>query len=331
MCDYEWTDSIEHTLDMIRLNCVNLSEYHKEQYEVFKSRSTITRIPIFVLTSINAYAAVGIRKYLKQAYISDINCGISIFIALMIVIQAILQYQGKMETEIMKFKEYYLLSVQIFKILHTARIDRKVDGKVFLEEKFSKYEELVSTSDIIQHFKDDLLQQPDNMITEPVIDKKDYNKMCQQLFDHWNILYNPKIYYLKKRNASIIKSLKEQWREVFSKDDNKKEEKEKKAGETEESQPLNDVENPKESDEAKFDEIQLVEKKDDAPAEKKEEKKEETIFDNPFYNPFSYDIFNTGFVKEQLDKDQKELEKMRKMVKEQIKKNRPKSMNMSYL
>ena len=318
MSDNEWTDSIEHTLDMIRLNCVNLSEYHKQQYEMFKSRSTVTRLPIFVLTSLNAYVAVGIQQYLKQSYISDINCGVSVMIALIIVIQAILQYQAKMETELVKFKEYYLLSVQIFKILHTLRNERKTDGKVFLEEKFSKYEELVSTSDIIQHFKDDLLQQSEHLITEPVIDKKDYNKMCQQLFDHWNILYNPKIYYLKKRNASIIKYLKEQWKDAFFKE----EDREKKTGETEESRHLNDEENPIENYE-----IQLVEQKEVVP----EEKKEESLFDNPFYNPFSYDIFNTGFVKEQLYNDQQELEKMRKMVKEQIKKNRPKGMNLSYL
>jgi hypothetical protein len=174
------------------------------------------------------------------------------------------------------------------------------------------------TSDIIQHFKDDLLQQSEHLITEPVIDKKDYNKMCQQLFDHWNILYNPKIYYLKKRNASIIKYLKEQWKDAFFKE----EDREKKTGETEESRHLNDEENPIENYE-----IQLVEQKEVVP----EEKKEESLFDNPFYNPFSYDIFNTGFVKEQLYNDQQELEKMRKMVKEQIKKSRPKVVNMSYL
>ena len=32
-----WTDSNEHTLDMIRLNSVNLSERHYTKYQIYKN------------------------------------------------------------------------------------------------------------------------------------------------------------------------------------------------------------------------------------------------------------------------------------------------------
>jgi hypothetical protein len=290
---YEWTDSIEHTLDMIRLNCVNLSEHHKQQYEICKSRSTMNRVPIFLLTSANAYAAIGLDSYLKQQYISDINCGVSVFIALLIVIQAFLQYQTKMENELVKFKEYYLLSTKIFKMLSTPREDRKTDGKMFLDEMFTKYEEMVANSDLIEQFKESLLESPDDLMTEPVIDKGDYNSVCSKLSDHWNILYQPKLYLMKKKNASIIKYLKESWRDAFQKD--------KDAN----AKDGDDVEKQASSPE----EIELM-------ATKKAE--EELMQKNPNYNPFSYEIFNKGFIKEQLAKDQDELNHLRKKVKEQL-------------
>lgn len=287
----EWSDSIEHTLDMVRLNCVNLSEYHQQKYEKFRSRSNMYQLPVFLLSAGNAYAALGISKYLKQAYISDINCGVSIIVALFIVVQYLLSYQKQMEDELIKFKEYYLLSAQIFKVLSVEREDRKIDGKLFLEEKFSKYEELVNTSDIIQEYKEDLLDQPDNMITKHIVDAKDQNEKSKYLFDHWNILYQPKLYALKKRNANILKFLRETWNDTFGK-------KEKNEG---------DIENPD------------------------EEKKDDKILENPFYNPFSYDIFKTEFMKDRLAQDQKDLDTVRKTVKQEMAKKSSNKVKMEFL
>ena len=100
---------------------------------------------------------------------------------------------------------------QIFKILNIERTDRKIDGNLFLQEKFGKYQELVSTSNIIQEYKDGLLEMPDNMITKYIADTKELNDMSKYLFDHWNILYQPKLYALKKQNANVLKYLRETW------------------------------------------------------------------------------------------------------------------------
>ena len=289
----EWNDNIEHTLDMIRLNCVNLSEYHQQRYNVYRSRSNMYRVPVFLLSAANAYAALGIRKYLSQPHISDINCGVSVLIAVIVVVQFLLSYQKQTEEELIRFKEYYTLSAQIFKVLNIDRVERKIDGNLFLQEKFGKYQELVSGSDIIQQYKDGLLEQPDNMITNYTIDAK--NEMSKYLFDHWNILYQPKLYALKKQNANVLKFLRETWKSTFDKTDDNDKENEK------------DVENQ---------------------SEKKEENK---ILENPFYNPFSYDIFKTEFMKERMEQDQKDLEKVRKQMPHELKKQSSTKVKMSFL
>ena len=289
-----WTDSIEHTLDMVRLNCVNLSEYHQEKYDLYKSRSNLYTFPVLIISAGNAYVALGIQKYLKQSYISDINCGASVLIVIIIIIQFLLNYQSHMEEQLLKFKEYYFLSAQIFNVLSIERSERKVDGKFFLNEKFAKYEELVKTSDIIQLFKDDALIQPGNLITKYVIDTKDMNDKSKYLFDHWNILDQPKLYALKKKNANILKYLRE---------------------------PLSE----------KRTDITAVNSSEPSEVKPLEADEEQQIYDNPFYNPFSYDIFKNDFMKERLENDQKQLDSLKQAAIVELHRKTAKRVQMTFL
>lgn len=284
-----WTDSIEHTLDMVRLNCVNLSEYHQEKYDLYKSRSNLYTFPVLIISAGNAYVALGIHKYLKQSHISDINCGASVLIVIIIIIQFLLNYQNHMEEQLLKFKEYYFLSAQIFNVLSIERSERKVDGKFFLSEKFAKYEELVKTSDIIQLFKDDALIQPGGLITKYVIDTKDMNDKSKYLFDHWNILYQPKLYALKKKNANILKHLRD------------------------EKSPTTSVEPPSSQEKPLVPDV------------------EQPIYENPFYNPFSYDIFKNEFMKERLENDQKQLDSLKQAAIAELHRKNVKRVQMTFL
>ena len=44
--EYIWTESIERILDKMRINCVNLSEYHMFKYRRYKRYLMFFRIPI---------------------------------------------------------------------------------------------------------------------------------------------------------------------------------------------------------------------------------------------------------------------------------------------
>jgi hypothetical protein len=48
-----WTQEVEDILEKLRVNCVNLCEYHRRRYFHFKSYGKYFRIPIIILASIN--------------------------------------------------------------------------------------------------------------------------------------------------------------------------------------------------------------------------------------------------------------------------------------
>ena len=42
----EWTSEVEDILEKLRINCVNLSEYHRKRYYHFKSYGKWFRLPL---------------------------------------------------------------------------------------------------------------------------------------------------------------------------------------------------------------------------------------------------------------------------------------------
>jgi hypothetical protein len=146
--EYIWTESIERILDKMRINCVNLSEYHMFKYRRYKRYLMFFRIPIIVLSGINVFSAVGLQSYISQASISIINSIISLVCGMITSIELFLNIQKKMETDLVSHKDYYRLSIDIFKVISLERNIRKVDGKTFLDQKFSEYEKLIKSSNV---------------------------------------------------------------------------------------------------------------------------------------------------------------------------------------
>ena len=146
--EYIWTESIERILDKMRINCVNLSEYHMFKYRRYKRYLMFFRIPIIVLSGINVFSAVGLQSYTSQSSISIINSIISLFCGMITSIELFLNIQKKMETDLVSHKDYYRLGIDIFKVISLERNIRKVDGKTFLDQKFSEYEKLIKSSNV---------------------------------------------------------------------------------------------------------------------------------------------------------------------------------------
>jgi hypothetical protein len=207
---YEWSDRIEHILDMVRLNCVHLSEYHNYKYQLYKNRLSYFRVPLIVLSAVNAYIAIGLNTYVKQSVISTTNGVISLFCGIITSIELFLNIQKRMENELLSHKQFYLLSVQIFKIISIDRSKRKMDGKTFLDNQFSEYEKLIQNSyEMDSHFKGDLLTQPDPLIYDVTNDSKPRSGSIQYIVDQLSNFYNPKIHQLRKRNKSALKKYKD--------------------------------------------------------------------------------------------------------------------------
>lgn len=141
-----WTMNIERVLDKLRINCCQLSNFHKYKYQHCKSQIKWFRLPIITISSITTFASVGLQEYVKQETISVITSVLSLLVGIISGIEMFMKYQDKMETELITHKEYYKLSIEIYKMISIDRTYRKVSGKDFLEEKFNEYQKIKSHS-----------------------------------------------------------------------------------------------------------------------------------------------------------------------------------------
>ena len=154
-------EDIENILENIRFNCVLMSEQHKRKFIYLKGILRYFRIPIIILSGLNSVIAVGLQPYIEQGLISVITCLVSLVCGIIGSIELYLSIQSQMENELVTSKEYYLLGIEIYKLLSLHIINRSVDIKAFMEEKFSQYQKLIEKSNVIvNHYTDKLTQMP---------------------------------------------------------------------------------------------------------------------------------------------------------------------------
>jgi hypothetical protein len=55
-----------------------------------------------------------------------------------------------MEVELLAQREFYILSISIYKILQLDIENRNLDMKLFLEETFSQYQKLIENSNVVE-------------------------------------------------------------------------------------------------------------------------------------------------------------------------------------
>ena len=77
-----WNDEIIKILNNVRINSLNLSEYHRRNFFYYKNLSNYFDIPIIIISCISGSFSVGASPYLNQGYISLISCSASMFITI---------------------------------------------------------------------------------------------------------------------------------------------------------------------------------------------------------------------------------------------------------
>ena len=153
-----WSGEIEEICEKLRINCVNLSEYHRKRYYTFKSYGKWFRLPLIVLASVNSTASVGLQPVLDQQIISGITCLLGMIMGIIGSLELYLGIQTSMELELKQSKEYYTLAIHLFKTLALRRENRLEDGKEYLNEKYSLYIKLCESSNLLdKKMKSDLL------------------------------------------------------------------------------------------------------------------------------------------------------------------------------
>ena len=154
----DWSDDIEKVLENIRINCVIYSKEYKKQFFYLKNCLQYFRLPIIILSGINSIISVGIQPYLQQSKISIITCLLSLSCSIIGSIELYLAVQKSMENCLIAQRDFYLLSVDIFKTLSLKKEHRPIPSKEYLDKQFSCYCKLIESSDTIKKIIKDKLQ-----------------------------------------------------------------------------------------------------------------------------------------------------------------------------
>ena len=153
----DWTDDIDKVLDNIRVNCVILSKLHKSRYFEFKSSLKWYRLPVIILNGANSIISVGLQPYATQGAISLTTSLIALTCGIIGSIELYLGIQKRLENDMISQRDFYLLSVDIYKTLSLNRENRPIPAKDYLEKSYNIYTKLIESSATLTKVKGDKL------------------------------------------------------------------------------------------------------------------------------------------------------------------------------
>lgn len=160
----QWTPDIESILEKLRTNSIQLSKAHRNRYFYLKHILLYFRMPIIVISGLSSIISVGFQPYIPQAEISIITCLLSLLCSIIGSIELYLAIQTQMESELISSKDFYLLSIDIFKMLALDSVNRPVEGPNYLADKYKDYCEFFKKSNTItRRMKDTLIEFDKNM------------------------------------------------------------------------------------------------------------------------------------------------------------------------
>jgi hypothetical protein len=145
----DWTTDIENVLEQIRINSVLLSKEHKKRYFYLTEILRYFRLPVIIISGINSIVSVGLQPYLPQGTISMTTCLLALLCSIIGSIELYLTIQKSMENELLSSKDYYILSIDIYKTLSLVKEHRPIPAKEYLEKKYNEYVKLFENSNLL--------------------------------------------------------------------------------------------------------------------------------------------------------------------------------------
>jgi hypothetical protein len=152
-----WTQDIDTLLNNIRINCLLLCKAHKKRYFENRDRLKWYRLPVIVLNGANSIISVGLQPYTTQGVISITTSLIALTCGIVGSIELYLGVQKRLENDMISQRDYYLLSVDIFKTLSLKPSNRPIPAKDYLEKAYNIYTKLIESSEALLKKIDDKL------------------------------------------------------------------------------------------------------------------------------------------------------------------------------
>ena len=162
-----WNDELINILEKIRINSIALSEKHRKRFLEFKSISKYFDLPVIVCSVFSSsFTAIG---SISDTTKNLITTAISMFIAILTSIKLYLNLNTSINDEIALSKDFYILSVNIFKVLSLKPEDREISPLQFLNDCYSNYIKLIEQSSLLR-----------NNIKHDELTKLDINKFMSE-------------------------------------------------------------------------------------------------------------------------------------------------------
>lgn len=149
-----WNNETKTILDKIRLNSIKLSNKHRTTALSYEHVSRYFDIPIIVLSTISS--SLGSNEYVPEKDKNSINLFISMFVTIATSVKLYLNITSNLNQEIALSREYYVLSIDIYKNLNLP-LDIRPDPVQYLNECYSQYVKLIEQSTLNNKIKKDEL------------------------------------------------------------------------------------------------------------------------------------------------------------------------------
>ena len=149
-----WNQETKSILDKIRLNSIKLSNKHRATALSYEHVSRYFDIPIIILSTISS--SLGSNKYVPDNDKESINLFISMFVTIATSVKLYLNITSNLNQEIALSREYYVLSIDIYKNLNLP-IEIRPDPVQYLNECYSQYVKLIEQSTLNNKIKKDEL------------------------------------------------------------------------------------------------------------------------------------------------------------------------------
>ena len=152
----DWNDCIMLMLDKIRINSLAMSEKHRKRFLEYSGTVKYFDVPI-ILCSIFSSSFSSLNS-VPTSQSQMITTSISMFIAVITSIKLYLNLASNINQEISLSKDFYILSISIFKTINLKETDRGVEAVQFLNECYSQYIKLIEQSSLLRkHIRHDEL------------------------------------------------------------------------------------------------------------------------------------------------------------------------------
>ena len=143
-----WNPKLTSVLEKIRLNSIFLSEKHRARYLEYSSLSKWFDLPTIICSVFSSsFISLNAVPPAKQQIVTTL---ISMFIAISTSIKLYLNLAALITQEVSLSKDFYSLSIDIYRILNLAEADRNVDAITFLNTCYAQYKQLVEASTLLK-------------------------------------------------------------------------------------------------------------------------------------------------------------------------------------